>query len=97
MAFFHPQMSLQKVDTKILDSNTANGYHESMVYEEFRCGTCKKLLFKGILVDSAVEVKCKKCGVTTKFNGADSQKLVCHVFPCPGRRTLSNETVFEGT
>lgn len=34
----------------------------------YRCA-CGKLLFQGLLIDSTVQIKCKKCGVLTSFQG----------------------------
>lgn len=41
---------------------------------EYRC-TCGKLLFKGTLLFSTVEIKCKRCGVVQRIDTAD-QKLL---------------------
>lgn len=38
----------------------------------YRCPGCDKLLFKGILVISTVQVKCKKCGTLATFSQLDS-------------------------
>jgi len=56
-----------------------------MVYQQFRCETCKKLLFKGVLVDSEVEVKCRGCGNMNTYHGLSKERLLCFVDPCPGR------------
>jgi phage FluMu protein Com len=54
-------------------------------YGEYRCKNCKKLLFKGVLVESEIEVKCKKCSVVNTFVGISEDSLVCFVSPCPHR------------
>jgi len=54
-------------------------------YHEYRCKECNKLFFKGILVDSEIEVKCKKCGHVEVLKGVDSNKLICLKHPCPNR------------
>lgn len=36
---------------------------------EYRCG-CGKLLFKGLMLVAVVEVKCKRCGKSTLYNGS---------------------------
>lgn len=54
---------------------------------EYRCDGCSKLLFKGLLVDSAVEVKCRRCNRLVSFAGIDSGKLVCLKEQCPNRVT----------
>jgi CheY-like chemotaxis protein len=41
---------------------------------EHRC-TCGKLLFKGTLLFSSIEIKCKRCGMIQRINNAD-QKLL---------------------
>jgi phage FluMu protein Com len=60
-----------------------------MTYQEYRCMTCAKLLFKGILVDSEVEVKCRGCGNVSTFHGVAKEKLICFVEKCAGRRKAS--------
>ncbi|MFC1663056.1 Com family DNA-binding transcriptional regulator [Patescibacteria group bacterium] len=59
---------------------TVNEHHH-----EFRCQGCNKLLFKAILIDSEVEVKCKRCGRMNLYKGEDANKYVCHIYPCPHR------------
>ncbi len=53
--------------------------------KEYRCEQCHKLLFKGVLVDSTVEVKCKGCHSFSVFKGEPANKYVCYVYPCPNR------------
>lgn len=60
-----------------------------MTFQEYRCETCAKLLFKGVLVDSKVEVKCRGCGAVTTFTGVEKEKLLCFIGDCPGRKTLA--------
>lgn len=60
-------------------------------YNEYRCKNCKKLFFKGILVDSEVEVKCKRCDNVQVLKGIDSSKLICLKDPCPNRVILPNK------
>ena len=55
------------------------------LYNEYRCKNCDKLFFKGILVDSEVEVKCKRCGTIRTIKGVSKDKLVCFKYPCPNR------------
>ncbi len=40
---------------------------------DYRC-KCNKLLFKGCLLFSAIEVKCKRCGTINIFQGEDKKK-----------------------
>ncbi|MDP2587818.1 MAG: hypothetical protein Q8P33_03545 [bacterium] len=53
--------------------------------KEYRCRQCSKLLFKGVLVESTVEVKCKGCRALSTFTGEPANKYVCLVYPCPNR------------
>lgn len=39
---------------------------------EYRC-TCGKLLFKGVLFLSAIEIKCKRCGEIRRIHTADKK------------------------
>lgn len=52
---------------------------------EYRCTKCQKLLFKGVLVDSTVEIKCKGCGSMATFQGEASASLLCLKEQCPNR------------
>ncbi|MBI4268332.1 Com family DNA-binding transcriptional regulator [Candidatus Uhrbacteria bacterium] len=58
-------------------------------YKEYRCTHCKKLLFKGFLVDSAVEIKCKGCGALVTIVEASKDAYFCAVKACPGRVQLN--------
>jgi|GEM_PF-2737690 len=40
---------------------------------DYRCLTCNKLLFKGNLVDSIVEIKCKGCKQINIFANKDGK------------------------
>lgn len=55
------------------------------IYKEYRCQQCSKLLFKGLLVDSEVEIKCKRCHELTVFKGIAANELICLKNPCPHR------------
>jgi len=55
--------------------------------KEYRCQQCNKLLFKGALIDSTVEVKCKACHGFSTFTGEPSSKYMCLVYPCANRVT----------
>jgi len=49
-------------------SKSSNRFHlvlgKSIELEEFRCGNCNALIFKGLnLEKSLIEVKCRSCGV----------------------------------
>lgn len=54
-------------------------------YGEYRCKGCKKLLFKGVLVESEIEVKCKRCGKVNTFVGIPEESLLCFIPNCPNR------------
>ena len=66
-----------------------------MIYQEYRCQACNKLMFKGILVDSAVEVKCRVCHAMNTFTGLSKEKLLCYTEECP-RRTTKEDAAREG-
>lgn len=57
----------------------------ALAHHEYRCEKCDKLFFKGILIDSEVEVKCKRCGEMNLIKGEPANKYVCLVYPCPRR------------
>ncbi|MEK7520064.1 MAG: Com family DNA-binding transcriptional regulator [Patescibacteria group bacterium] len=52
---------------------------------EYRCTQCEKLLFKGILIDSEIEVKCKRCNAMNVFHGMPKEALICFKPECPNR------------
>lgn len=56
-----------------------------MQYGEYRCQGCDKLLFKGVLVGSEIEVKCKRCGKMNAFAGISEDSLLCFIPNCPNR------------
>ena len=62
----------------------AQGMHASN-YCEYRCSKCQKLLFKGVLIDSEVEVKCKGCHALSVFKGVNANELLCMIPNCPRR------------
>jgi phage FluMu protein Com len=66
-----------------------------MIFQSYRCPACAKLLFKGILVDSEVEVKCRGCGTLATFHGISQENMLCYKEVCPGRKTRS-DAVKEG-
>lgn len=66
--------------------------------QRYECPSCDKLLFKGVLVDSSIEVKCRRCGAMAEFAGVASDKLVCLMDGCPRRvtaKTLAENTAVE--
>lgn len=68
-----------------------------MLYNEYRCSFCNKLLFKGILVDSEVETKCRGCGSVCTFHGEGKEKLLCFIEHCPGRKSPTTAVFKEKT
>lgn len=56
-----------------------------MLLREYRCTACNKLLFKGVLVDSTVEIKCKGCGNLVTFQGEEKNAFLCMKQHCPNR------------
>ncbi len=67
-----------------------------MSYREFRCQACEKLLFKGILVDSEIEVKCRNCGHLNMFVGIPREELLCLNEGCPRRDLPGMERDIDG-
>jgi phage FluMu protein Com len=63
------------------------------LYHEYRCKGCEKLLFKGVLVDSEVEVKCKRCGRVETIVGVSKDKLVCLKYPCLNRVAVAENKI----
>ncbi|MBI2610178.1 Com family DNA-binding transcriptional regulator [Candidatus Giovannonibacteria bacterium] len=63
----------------------------NMILREFRCKSCQKLLFKGILVDSKVEVKCTRCREFSEFEGVSANTLLCLKENCPNRVVLAEK------
>lgn len=67
-----------------------------MIYQNFRCSSCDKLLFKGILVDSGVEVKCRGCGAMNEFKGVSKDRLICFKPECSGRVSFEDVAPTNG-
>ncbi|MDP3899609.1 MAG: hypothetical protein Q8Q23_00850 [bacterium] len=57
---------------------------ENFLNQEYRC-LCGKLLFKGLLIDSEIEIKCKGCREIRKIKGVSGDKLICKKINCPNR------------
>ncbi len=55
--------------------------------KEYRCTECTKLLCKGVLIGSEIEIKCKGCGALVRFVGESPDALMCYIKDCPGRVT----------
>jgi len=55
---------------------------------EFRCDGCGKLLFKGIVVEGEIEIKCRQCHGLTRVVRTQFNDLLCLISPCPNRVTV---------
>lgn len=56
-----------------------------MCYKEYRCPNDKKLLFKGILISSSIEIKCRACKEFIKITGDVVDPYICKKESCPNR------------
>ncbi|OGH69905.1 MAG: hypothetical protein A2754_03920 [Candidatus Magasanikbacteria bacterium RIFCSPHIGHO2_01_FULL_47_8] len=54
-------------------------------YRDYRCGSCKKLLFRGWLAEGEVEVKCRSCHALTTVAESKFDGMLCAIVPCPHR------------
>jgi len=54
-------------------------------YAEYRCPHDGKLLFKGIIIDGEIEIKCKGCRELVKFQGDPNHTLICKKIGCVNR------------
>ncbi len=52
---------------------------------EYRCKTCHKLFFKGLLVEGSLEVKCKQCHEMNVIQATQFNELLCLIKKCPNR------------
>lgn len=52
---------------------------------EYRCSSCHKLLFKGLLVEGSVEIKCKHCHAFEVIHATQFNQLLCLIKNCPNR------------
>ena len=55
------------------------------IAKEYRCPDCDKLLFKGLLIDSEVAIKCRRCRAIKTLKGEAADKFICYKYPCPHR------------
>ncbi len=53
--------------------------------KEYRCPQCRKLLFRGVLVEGDVEIKCRHCHALSTVSATMHHRLLCGVDPCPNR------------
>lgn len=54
-------------------------------YKEYRCPTCHKLFFKGMLVEGEIEVKCRSCHELSTLAATKGEEFMCLVENCPNR------------
>ena len=54
-------------------------------YKEYRCFSCKKLLFRGAILEGEIEVKCKRCQNLTTIHTSSLTEYLCGIVPCPRR------------
>lgn len=52
---------------------------------DYRCAHCRKLLFKGLLVEGSVEMKCRHCRALTVVSASRFNELLCLIEKCPNR------------
>ncbi len=43
------------------------------------------MLFKGLLVEGSVEIKCKHCHTISTVTASRGDRLLCMIDPCPNR------------
>jgi phage FluMu protein Com len=56
-----------------------------VILQEYRCQHCRKLLFKGVLVEAEVQVLCRSCKDVTTINKSQFNQLLCMIENCPNR------------
>lgn len=56
--------------------------------KEYRCKDCNKLLFRGLLIESVIEIKCRSCQAMNMIESSKSDEYVCLVSPCPYRQKI---------
>ena len=65
-------------------------------YQDYRCRGCRKLLFRGFVVESEIEIKCRSCGEFNTIAASRFDPMLCAVLPCPHRvapaAALSNKS-----
>lgn len=53
--------------------------------EEYRCPNDDKLLFKGLLLEAEVEIKCRHCKQLVTIAPGNIDEIVCGKGGCPNR------------
>ncbi|MBI4250323.1 Com family DNA-binding transcriptional regulator [Candidatus Uhrbacteria bacterium] len=66
------------------------------LYNEYRCKECSKLMFKGMLSDSEVQVKCRRCGTMNLFEGPPSLEHYCAIAGTCSNRVLADTATGSG-
>ncbi|MBI4239948.1 Com family DNA-binding transcriptional regulator [Candidatus Uhrbacteria bacterium] len=61
----------------------------NVTYNEYRCSNCQKLLFKGMLLESEIEIKCKRCHEFTTVKASKLMPFVCGKKVCRNRIPLN--------
>lgn len=56
-----------------------------LTYNEYRCPQCNKLMFKGLLVDSEIEIKCRSCHRMNVITSVSHDAFLCMKKECPNR------------
>lgn len=56
-----------------------------LTLNDVRCAHCKKLLFRGLLVEGTVEIKCRNCRNLTTVSASRFDERLCLVEGCPER------------
>jgi phage FluMu protein Com len=59
---------------------------------EYRCTGCHKLLFKGVLIEGELEIKCKTCHEINRVSASMHNELLCLIPHCPHRISLPHPT-----
>ena len=62
----------------------------SQPIKEYRCQMCKKLLFKGLLIESIIEIRCRSCQTMNTVESSKSDEYLCLVSPCPYRQKIKS-------
>ena len=53
--------------------------------KEYRCPTDNKLLFRGVLIESDVEIKCRNCKQLITIKGIPADQAICKKIDCVNR------------
>ena len=61
------------------------GFRSQVVIHEIEIVLMLIDLFKGLLVEGSVEIKCKHCHTLSSIEASRFERLLCMVDPCPNR------------